>query len=283
MDRKTNLPAYQKMGNAIACGRSLAEQIEDIDRYGGHGCVSTLRNATLAAHGIPKAKEHAANCVIFGCYRPFNTPFFLRDCVRLLELLKIDYTYLDREYCCGAPLLMAADDTRYQAARDAAKSFIGRNLEAARQKGAQLTAYGCNACAHAARDAFPQEAERNIYILDLILDHLADRPLKIKPVTVGYFEGCHAFVRTNYPGGEIDFARYRRLLDRIEGLTVVDLPVKMCCKSSARAIIDSAAGLQLEKLLVCCSGCFFPLSQAAAGRLSVLALPELLLQALAEP
>ena len=283
MNRKPNLPAYEKMGRAIACSRPLAEQIEDIDRYGGHGCVNTLRNATLAAHGIPKAGATAENCLIFGCYRPFNTPFFLRDCVRLLELLDIDYTYLEHEYCCGAPLLMSAAPEQYEAAAAAGKSFIGRNLEAARQKGAQRVAYGCNACAHAARAAFPQEAEQNIYILDLILDHLADRLLKIRPATVGYFEGCHAFVRANYPGGEIDFARYRRLLDRIEGLTVIDLSNKMCCKSSAGAIIESAEKLNLGKLLVSCSGCYFPLSQAATGRVQVLSLPELLLQALVKP
>jgi Fe-S oxidoreductase len=69
-----------------------------------------LRSAVLAAHGISKPKDKAQNCIIFGCYRPFTTPTFVRDSIRLLDLLGIDHTHLDQEYCCGAPLAMMASE-----------------------------------------------------------------------------------------------------------------------------------------------------------------------------
>ena len=82
------------MARVLACNRTKEEEIESIGRYGNHGVSPILRSAVLAAHGIPAPKEQGRNCIIFGCYRPFNTPFFVRDCIRLLDLLDIDYTYV---------------------------------------------------------------------------------------------------------------------------------------------------------------------------------------------
>ncbi len=281
MDNPNQLSAYQKMGRAIACGRTLDEQINDVSQYGGHGCANTLRLAALAAHGIPKPRATAEYCFIFGCYRPFNTPYFIRDSVRILELLNVDYTYLDKEYCCGAPLLMSVTGEERDKAWENGKSFIGENMAAAEQKGAQKMVYGCTGCLHAALAAFPESKDRHLYILDLILDRLGDRPLKVSPVTVGYFEGCHSFNRQYYHGNTLNWPRYRQILDRIEGVTVVDLANNMCCKSSSAAIVENAQKQHADSIVVSCSGCYFPVLQAAAGQLPVLTLPELLLKGLA--
>lgn len=85
MTKENRLAAYQTMANVLSCGRTVTEQIETIKKYGNHGMVQVLRAAVLATHGVSNPKDKAQNCVIFGCYRPFNTPFFVRDSIRLLE------------------------------------------------------------------------------------------------------------------------------------------------------------------------------------------------------
>ena len=151
MSDEKKLTAWQAMASVLACGRTIDGQIETIQSYGNHGVSPVLRSVILTAHGIPSPRDKAENCIIFGCYRPFATPFLLRDCIRLLDLLHIDYTYLDREYCCGFPLVMASSKGDRADACNAGREFNRMNLELARQKGAAKLAYCCAGCVHAAR------------------------------------------------------------------------------------------------------------------------------------
>lgn len=105
MNTTVSLKVWRATAEKMACNRTVAEQEETIRSQGNHGVMPVLRGGLLTALGAPKAKEHAQTCVIFGCYRPFTTPFLVRDSLRLLEVLHIDYTYLAEEYCCGAPLI----------------------------------------------------------------------------------------------------------------------------------------------------------------------------------
>jgi len=280
MSKVNKLAAYQAMADVLSCGRTVTEQVETIKKYGNHGVSPVLRAVVLAAHGVSKPKDQAQNCVIFGCYRPFTTPFFVRDSIRLLDMLGIDHTYLDQEYCCGAPFAMMALEEQRDYAMNVGREFNRQNLNLAQQKGATKLAYCCVGCVHAAKDTFREMSDRHVYILDLILDGLEKRHLKILPTVMGYFEGCHSFVRSNYPAVGIDWDRYRQRLNNIEGLQIVDLPNNMCCKKSSDRIIESAKKLNLDKILLSCSGCYSPLMQAAKGRLQVISMPELLLQSL---
>lgn len=280
MTKANKLAAYRAMADVLSCGRTVTEQIETIKKYGNHGVSSVLRAAVLAAHGIPKPKDKAQICVIFGCYRPFNTPFFVRDSIRLLDKLGIDYTYLDQEYCCGAPFAMMALEEQRDFVMNVGREFNRQNLDLAQQKGATKLAYCCVGCVHSARDTSRETSDQHVYILDLILDGLEKHHLKIPPTVMGYFEGCHTLVRSNYPAARINWDRYRQRLNNIEGLQVVDLPNNVCCKSSSDKIIESAENMNLDKILLSCSGCYSPLMQAAKGRLQMISLPELLLQSL---
>ena len=272
------IAGWQAVAGVLACGRTETEQIEAIRRYGNHGASPVLRAATLTAHGIAKPKAKAENCLIFGCYRPFDTPFLVRDYVRLLDILSVDYTYLNHEYCCGVPLAMQASRDRIAEAAAAGREFNRMNLDLAGQKGAAVLAYCCAGCIHSAKETFGQADSRHVYIIDMILDRLEGRRLMMPPTEIGYFEGCHTFARRAYPKVSIDWARYRRRLGEIEGLEVVDLPNTMCCKSSSAKIIEQAAKMNLTQLLSPCSGCYSSLNQQAKDGVRVVTYPELLLQ-----
>jgi Fe-S oxidoreductase len=280
MTEVNKLAARRAKAEVLSCGRTMAEQIESIRKYGNHGVSPVLRSAVLASHGIAKPKARAENCIIFGCYRPFNTPYLVRDCIRLLDMLSIDYTYLDQEYCCGAPLAMQASRDQIDNIMAAGKDFNRQNYDLAQKKGATKLAYCCSGCAHAARNTFVDTSDRHVYMPDLILDSLEKHNLKIPPTVMGYFEGCHTFVRSVYPAGSIDWDRYRRRLRDVDGLKIVDIPNNMCCQNSAEAIIEHAEKVNLDKILCSCSGCYASLMQPAKGKVRLISLPELLLQSL---
>lgn len=278
MTKANRLNPWKTTAESLSCGRTLAEQIETIRKYGNHGVNPLLRAGVLAAHGIPKPKDKALNCIIFGCYRPFTTPFLLRDYIRLLDILSIDYTYLDQEHCCGAPLAMLASEEQRGNIMDVGKEFNQLNLDFVKQKGATKQAYCCAGCVHAALNTFRETPDRHVYIVDLILDNLEKQKLETPPAVIGYFEGCHTFFRSIYPEANLDWSRYRQRLSKIKGLEIVDLPNKMCCKISPMKIIDKAEKMNIKKMLCPCNWCYSSLLQSAQGKVQMISLPELLLQ-----
>ncbi len=274
--------AERQASGYLACDRGFPEQIEDIRRHGNHGVSPVLRAGVLAAHGIPKPKDRADNGIVFGCYRPFTTPFLLRDYMRLLDILSIDYTYFEKEFCCGLPLVMQSAGEDVGNAITLGAEFDRLNADLARQKGMNTLAYCCVGCAYMAKSYEDEASVRKTYILDLILDELDKKRLKVAPTVIGYFEGCHTFYKTNFPKVSLGWQRYRQFLDGIDNLKIVDLSNKLCCKRSADRIVKSAEELELDKILCSCNGCFLSLKAAGKGRLTTTNMPEFLLQVLEE-
>lgn len=280
MTEADNLTAWKTMGQMLACGRTTDEEVESIRRYGSHAVSPVLRASVLATLGVPKPKERGEYCLIFGCYRPFTTPFLVRDFVRLLDFLKVDYTYLEQEYCCGFPFFLTASAAELSEARSRSEEFNRLNSDLARRKGASKLIYCCAGCVHAARDTLADEADRHGYMIDLMLDCLADRRLELPPTVIGCFEGCHTFTRKNFPGVKLDWDRYRRRLGEIKGLEIVDIARGMCCKNSAEKIVDAGLKMNVEKILAPCSGCYGALLKASQGRAPVVGFAELFMQSL---
>jgi Fe-S oxidoreductase len=263
------------------CGRTLEEQIRDIKTYGNHGVSPVLRNMTLDANALGVPKDKARHSLMFGCYRPFSTPYLLRDVVRLLDGLGIDYTWLEKEYCCGLPLLPQIEAKDRAAALPMIRDFIRGNRELARDKGADQLVYCCAGCAHVAWGALPEAKGEHAYILDVLLDALEAKTLRAAPTTIAYFEGCHSSYKPFFPETSLNWERYRRFLDKIENLTIIDAPNTKCCKKQADAIVASAMENNISALVCACSGCNVALRQAGRGKVRVMSYPELLLQCFA--
>lgn len=278
---KTNRIALEKIiTDKIACGRSLEEQLGSVRAYGNHGASPMLRAGALAAHGIANPKASAPYAVLFGCYRPFTTPFLLQDALRLLDILEVEHTWLEKEYCCGLPLLGQAPKEERQEVASASAGFVRQNWELAKAKGAGTLVYCCAGCATAAKHMCPDTQHEHVYVLDLLLDRLEGRPLRVEPMTLGYFEGCHATFRMHYPKTSLPWARYREFLDTVEGLTLVDLPGGRCCKHQASEIVGSAVERGLSGIVSPCSGCNVGIREAGRGKARMVSYPELLLMAL---
>jgi Fe-S oxidoreductase len=265
----------------VVAGRTPDEQIEYIRKNEGHGIIQVLRSFVLQGAGIPKPKEKAENAIIFGCYLPFLTSLLLRDYISLLDRLGVDYTYLEKEFCCGFITIVTSQGAEAEKAREAGRQFMQINRDAAERKGAKTLAYWCHWCAHLAKSFFPGEADRHVHYPDLLIDRLERETLSVAPAVVGYYEGCHRRNQTFAPGVSLDWGKYRQVLDRIDGLKVVDLSHSVCCLDNPEPIVAAAEAKSLDTIVTSCITCHVAVGAAAAGRVQMKYLPELLLQALA--
>lgn len=234
-----------------------------------------MRQQLLYSLGVNAPKDEAENVIVFGCYKPFTSPDMIREYLRIFDLLNIDYTWLEKEYCCGFPILGQHPDQVEQG-----KLFNKNNLLMAEEKKAKSLVYCCIGCATAARHLVGDSTIRLVYVLDVILDVMEKRRYKINPVTIGYFEGCHTWFHYNFPNGGQNWPRYRSFLNKIDGLTVVDLPGKLCCKRSADQIFNNAMNRNLDSIITPCIDCHKTLFDAMKGKIAALTYPEILLRAL---
>jgi Fe-S oxidoreductase len=264
----------------LAAGRTVDEQIEDIRRNGNHGISPILRWMVLLGAGIPMPKATAANVIVLSCYLPFITPLLLRDYLELLDRLGLEYTYLEKELCCGLPMVLTTEGAERDKAIEASKEFMRMNRDSAQQKGATTLAYFCTWCAYWAKSVFPDEADHHVYYPDLIIERLEKETLRVAPTVVGYFEGCHLGNRYFAPGIDLDWGRYRQLLDRIDGLRVVDLPPKICCRDHPERIVEAAEENNLDTIVCSCISCYVVLKAVGGGRIQMRYLLEILLQSL---
>ena len=264
----------------VAAGRTIDEQIECVRKHENHGLASVLRTGVLENLGIADPKPTAENMIIFGCYTPFTYGNMLRDYIKILDLIGLDYTYLEDEMCCGAPMILPTSGAEREKAKKAGREFMQMNNDMAQQKGATTIAYCCGGCTRMAKGLLPEEAGRHVHLLDLIAEKLEKKALRISPTVVGYFEGCQARYSAVFPGVNFDWAGCRGLLDGIEGLTVLDLPNNICCTKQPERIMEAAEKQNLDTIVSPCNGCYNRLGIAADGGMQVKHLSEILLQSL---
>lgn len=266
----------------VVAGRTLDEQIGHIEALGCHGTPALLRKKILESTGIDQPKAAADTVLFFGCYLPFVIPSSIRDYIKVLERVKIDYTYLDDEFCCGFPMIETTTGPDQEKALQAGKRFMQANREKALQKGANKIAYICVWCAHLAKRFFPGDSIDHLYYPDLILDGLDKQVLKVTPMTVGYFEGCHRRSRICAPGIDLEWGKYRRLAGTIRGLEIVDLPNNSCCSTNPERIVAEAEKRGLRSILFPCVSCHVRVGTAGKGKIEPIFLPQLLLSAVGD-
>ena len=264
----------------LAAGRTIDEQIECVRKQGNHGVASVLRAGVLKSLGLPQPKQTAENMIVFGCYVPFTSLTLLRDYIEILDIIGLDYTYLEDEVCCGAPMILASAGEEREKAIKAGKEFMQMNNDVARQKGATTIAYCCGGCKRMANGLSPEGAGRHMHLLDLVAEKLENETLRISPTVAGYFEGCQTRYRAAFPGVSFDWAGCRQLLDGIEGLTVLDLPHDTCCTKQPERIIEAAEKQNLDTIVSPCNGCYNRLRITADEGMQVKHLTEILLQSL---
>ncbi len=275
---------FQQVIAYLAADRSREEQLKCVRETGNHAPAWLLKAGLLRAIGIPEPKEKAEDFLTFGCYVPFMSISKLRDTMKLMDLLGIDYTYsAEKEICCGAPPLedsiisIGVPEEEKQKVKAACRDFMQYNWDLGKQAGAKNMIYACQVCAALVRNTFPEDADRHRWVYDVMMDKLEEKTLEITPTVMGYFEGCHRY----FPYmGNLDWPRYRKVMGSIKGLTLVDLDNHNCCKQHPERILEEAEKKNLDSILVPCGDGHYFLKKASRGKVEVKNLPEILMQVL---
>jgi len=232
----------------------LAKNIEKIENEGVPFSRAFLRRALLHALGIKRKSALSENVIIFGCIYVFGMTKQVLSSLKLLDHLGIDYTFLrDKELCCGLPIV---EWIKGKEATEAAGEFLKWNVSEAKKLGAKRVIYLCQWCVYLAKHHLREEPVPQIYFLDFVTEHLLKEKLSLPPARVGYYEGCHIRRLDFSPGIELDWKLYRRLLERIDGIEIVDMPHWRCCVTDAERIVEEALEKKIDYLVCSCAACW---------------------------
>lgn len=263
--------------------RSVEQQIEDVRREGMLLTPEMLRNHIVRGLEISHKRKSADNVVIIGC-ASFGIMLALKRYFELLERLGVEYTTLRKEYCCGWPLVQ--HQLVFEGGRDkgdeAAREFLGLNMQLAKEREAKNMVYFCTWCAYMAKRLCPQEEGlSHLFYADVLLPLVEGCSLRVSTTRVGYFSGRPHRWPMLVPEEDFDlnWQGYRRMLGRIEGLDVVDIP-HYCCITADNLIWDKARMERLDTIITSCTACYSRLLNRAPEGIRIRLISDVIMEAL---
>ena len=250
--------------------------IADIRASGiAQGAAGVADRAKLLENMGFRSVEKAEYALIASCFLPLLVPESMRAFRLLLEHYKVDYTLLQKEYCCGNILLrQAAKDktgVEMKQADSLTHEFLENNLIQARRVGAKRIIAFCVGCdlVHARfRDSVPEEM---LWYPTLLARLFEGGMLKLE---ADYYAGCHYYYQS-LNGSLPDLDSATEVLNRIKGLRLNLLDSRLCCTRPQQ--LDSLSGRIKSKIVITpCGGCAMGLERALRARddCRVVMLPE---------
>ena len=266
---------------SVRAGRTVEEMAEDIRIHGGVLMPEVLRRAVLGGMEVTQNKYgKSENIVVMGCFC-FGVLLTVRSFCLLLNRLGVDYAFMRKEHCCGAPILTELHTTGQDLNRgnEYTKEFMGMNIAQAREQGAKNMIYFCIWCGMLGKRFFSDSDLKQLFFADVLVDRLKDVKLKLN-ARVGYYRGCLSAASIYQRDAQLlDFPAYRKILDRVEGLEVVDIPDHYCCKVAPKAIFARAEKEGLDTIVCICNDCYGRLQRSAPPGMKVRFLSDILLDA----
>lgn len=254
-----------------------------VDNIKDHGIYTDSpeeRHKALADIGF-RIGEKAEYAIITGCIQPQQMPNIFRGFKELLDRLKIDYTLLKKEYCCGwmpigQPAVMTKNEEDIAKSRELSKELVRENFRQAEALGAKSIVLWCAAC----EPSYTNNAgETDLEIIPY--GELIDRHFKGGRLTmdVDYYAGCYRFRRriTTEP---VVLEAAARVLNKIEGLKVNYLDNNLCCYIQPH-LEQLLPNIKSKTVVTICTGCYYSLlgKLQEKGECQVKLLPELVLEA----
>ncbi|MFC2022234.1 hypothetical protein ACFLTR_03375, partial [Chloroflexota bacterium] len=178
-----------------------------------------------------------------------------------------------------------ADGLPRETADELSKEFTEMNITIGREQGAKNVGYLCAWCAYIAKKYFPQDSNLH-YFADIPLQRLKEETLSLPRTRVGYYRGCLARAPIFAPGAlkefDMNWSAYREVLDRIDGLEVVDMPNNVCCMQEEK-IFKFAKEQGLSTIVTMCLPCHGRLMRKTPEDIQIIGWPDLMLMAVAHP
>ena len=254
--------------------------VENIRNHGSGKDFGEGRRRVLEDVGF-RMDRQAEYVIITGCFNPEGMPHVFRALKELLEHLRIDYTVLAREYCCGwvplgQPAVMSKNAEDIARSKELSRGFVRENFRQAEALGAKSIALFCAACEPAYTNCAGDTGLEIISYSELLNRYFTGGSLDL---AVDYYAGCYRFRRrlTDRP---IDLEPAVEALSKIEGLRVNHLDNSLCCYIGPH--LDKLVGsLSSKTLVTICAGCHGNLVNKLRGMgdYQVRMLPEVLWEA----
>ena len=204
--------------------------------------------------------EPAKSVIMLGCY-PLSGIQEIMAYGRLLQRLGERYTFLTKEYCCGAPMMMLTAHRGDKAGRgpalETARELVGMNIAEARRLGAEAMYYPCPWCAYVARRFYSDCDVQQRYYADHIVDLVKERQPHLRlDAEVGYYPGCQAkrLAFAGQPDADWDWKAYRETLGTVEGLRIKDIP-RYCCATDWQRVSDYVEKKNVDTTVMPCWAC----------------------------
>ncbi len=226
-----------------------------------------------------KIGKKADYAIIAGCGQPEAMPHVLRAFKQLLDHLKVSYTMLAKEYCCGwaplaQPAVIAKNDESIARAKEVSAGFIVENFRQAEALGAKTIALFCAACEPIYTNYSGTKPEVISYS-ELLARHFTAGLLNTE---IDYYAGCYRF-RRRMTSEPVNTGAALQLLSRVRGLKVNHVDNRLCCYIDPH-MEQLTASLKTKTVATICTGCYAGLQHALKdkGGFQVKMLPELLLE-----
>ncbi len=253
--------------------------IENIKNYGSFRDSGEGRRKVLRDLGF-KLDQKADYVLISGCLQPEALPQVFHALKMLFERLKINYTMLSKEYCCGwvplgQPAVVSKNETDIAQVKELARGSIVQNYRQAEALGAKSIALFCAPCEPNYSNYREQTSTEVISYTELLNRHFNSGKLNL---AIDYYAGCYRFRRriTEQP---LDVEPAVRILSKITGLKVNYLDNKLCCYIPPH-LEQLTASIKNRVVATICTGCYQSLRRKLGDKYEVKMLPEILVESL---
>jgi Fe-S oxidoreductase len=255
--------------------------VDNIRAYGTCGGSDEGRRKILVDDVGFRVGEKAEYVIITGCFQPEGMPHVMRALKELLDRFKVDYTLLQKEYCCGwmplgQPAVMTKNDEDIARYKELSREFISQNFKQAEALGAKSIVLFCSACEPSYTNCRGDTKLEVISYSELLDRYFTGGKLNSG---VDYYAGCYRF-RRRVTSEPVDVSPAVRVLNKIDGLRVNHLDTNLCCYIPPH-IEQLIGGLTTKTLVNICSGCYHNLRGKLQERpdIQVKMLPEIVLEA----
>ncbi|WXG47144.1 MAG: (Fe-S)-binding protein [Candidatus Atabeyarchaeum deiterrae] len=261
--------------------RGLAKRIEE---EGSRTTPLSIRKFLIGSGlSAPLDKKNTEILMITGCYVPYSSIEGFISLVKLLKHFGVDFTFLEKEYCCSEPLLQKAKTKEEKdAATKLAENFVNRNTAATKKLGAKRVASVCLGCASMMKQySDPNFGLELLYYPNLLLELNPKMEYHGKE-KVGYFVPCMRHHLAYAPKAkEIDLMSASSLLNSVEGLNYVTFE-GMCCVDNPYEAIREFKDKGVQRVVTQCFGCqaYLQGNSIGLGGPQIITLPEFMMESL---
>jgi len=250
--------------------------VENIRTYGVYHGSGVGRSKVLFEDLRVRADQRADYVILAGCVQPEGMPHVFLALSNLLERLRVNYTFLSREFCCGwlplgQPAVMAKNEEDIARSKELAEGFIRENFRQAKALRAKSVVLFCAAC-EPNYSNYKSTADFEVISYTELLDRCFEGgDLRLD---ADYYAGCYRF-RRRITSISLDLEPTARILDRIESLTVnhLDQQPVLYIPPHLENLIQ---GIKTNTVITICTGCYYNLRRMLKdkGDYQVKMLPE---------